>query len=141
MVAHILFLVQGSKNCVRKLQDWWTLESLKEIYTSEWASSSFDISKKNGTIRAVSDFRKLNSLHKRHPFPMPKIGDIIISMEGFTFATSLDLNMSYYHTKLNADAQRLCTIIFPWGKYIYKRLLMGIKIAPDVFQNVMTKLI
>jgi Reverse transcriptase (RNA-dependent DNA polymerase) len=29
---------------------------------------------------------------------------------------------------------------FPWGKYIYKRLPMGFKIAPDVFQNVMSKL-
>jgi hypothetical protein len=53
---------------------------------------------------------------------------------------ALDLNMGYYHIKLDADAQRLCTIIFPWGKYKYKRLPMGINIAPDVFQNVMSKL-
>jgi hypothetical protein len=75
------------------------------------------------------------------PIFFAKDGDIIRSMEGFTFATSLDLNMGYYHTKLDADAQQLCTIIFPWGKYKYKRLPMGIKIAPNVFQNVMTKLI
>jgi hypothetical protein len=51
--------------------------------------------------------------------------------------------MSYYHIKLDADAQKLCTIIFPWhmGKYKYKRLSMGIKIAPDVFQKVMSKLV
>ena len=65
---------------------------------------------------------------------------MIRSLEGFTFATALDLNMGYYHIKLDADAQKLCTIIFPWGKYKYKRLPMGIKIAPDVFQNVMSKL-
>jgi hypothetical protein len=50
-------------------------------------------------------------------------------MEGFTFASALDLNMGYYHTKLDSDAQKLCTIVFPWGKYKYKRLPMGIKIA------------
>jgi Reverse transcriptase (RNA-dependent DNA polymerase) len=65
-------------------------------------------------------------------------------MEGFTFATALDLNManSYYHIKLNADAQKICTIVFPWGKYKYKRLPMGIKIVTflDVFQNVMSNL-
>jgi dihydroorotate dehydrogenase len=51
--------------------------------------------------------------------------------------------MGYYHIKLDADAQKLCTIVFPWqtGKYKYKRLPMGIKIAPDVFQNVMSKLV
>jgi hypothetical protein len=44
---------------------------------------------------------------------------MIRSMEGFTFASALDLNMGYYHIKLDADAQKICTIVFPWrmGKY------------------------
>jgi hypothetical protein len=54
---------------------------------------------------------------------------MIRSMEGFTFASALDLNMGYDHIKLDADAQKLCTIVFTWGKYKYKRLPMGIKIA------------
>jgi hypothetical protein len=67
---------------------------------------------------------------------------MIRSMEGFTFASALDLNMGYYHIKLDdADDQRLCTIVFPWVKYKYKRLPMGIKTAPDDFQNVMSKLV
>jgi hypothetical protein len=68
---------------------------------------------------------------------------MIRSMEGFTFASALDLNMGtiYFHIKLDADAQNLCTIVYPWGKYKYKRLPMGIKIAPDVFQNVMSKFV
>jgi hypothetical protein len=51
--------------------------------------------------------------------------------------------MGYYHIKLDADAQKLCTIVFPWnmGKYKYKRLPMGIKIAPDDFQNIISKLV
>jgi hypothetical protein len=68
---------------------------------------------------------------------------MIRSMEGFTFASLLYLNMGYYHIKLDADAQKICTIVFPWfiGKYKYKRLPMGNKIAPDIFQNVMFKLV
>jgi hypothetical protein len=56
---------------------------------------------------------------------------MIRSMEGFTFASALDLNMGYYHIKLYADAQKVCAIVFTWGmgKYKYKRLPMGIKIA------------
>jgi hypothetical protein len=82
-------------------------------------------------------------LLKRHPFPISKIekADMIRSMEGCTYASALDLNMGYYHIKLDADAQKLCTIVFPWEKYKYKRLPIGIKISPDVFQNVMSKLV
>jgi hypothetical protein len=84
----------------------------------------------------------LNSLLKHHPFPIPKFGDMIQSMESFTFATALDLCMGYYHIKLDSDSQKLCIIVFPWGKYKYKHLPMGIKIAtfPDVFQIVVSKL-
>jgi dihydroorotate dehydrogenase len=114
---------------------------LEEDYTSEWASLLFEIAKKNGIIRVVSDFRKINSLLQCHSFPIQKIDDMLKSMEGFTFATALDLNMGYYHIKLDADAQKLCTIILPCEKYKCKRLSMSIKIAPDLFQNVMSKLI
>jgi hypothetical protein len=131
--------LQHSKEIVRLVD----IGVLEEDYSSEWASPSFAIPKKNGTIIVVTDFRKLNLLLKRHPFPIPKIQhrDMIRSMEGFTFASALDVNTGYYHIKLDADAQKLCTIVFPWGKYKHKRLPMGIKIAPDVFQNFIFKLV
>jgi hypothetical protein len=52
-------------------------------------------------------------------------------MKGFTFASELDLNMGYYHIKLDADAQNLFIIASPWylGKYNYKFLRMDIKIT------------
>jgi hypothetical protein len=54
-------------------------------------------------------------------------------MEGFLFTSALDSDMAYYQIELDhdADAQKLCTILFPlhMGKYKYKRLLMSIKIA------------
>jgi hypothetical protein len=54
---------------------------------------------------------------------------------------SIGLKYGLLSHQLDADAQKLCTIVFPWGKYKYKLLPMGIKIAPDVFQNVMSKLV
>jgi hypothetical protein len=82
---------------------------LEEDYSSEWASLSptIAITENNKTIRVVTDFRKLNlSLkHTSYSFPIPKIeeDDMIHSMEGFTFASALDLNMGYYHIKLDDD--------------------------------------
>ena len=61
-------------------------------------------------------------------------------MEGFTYATALDLNMGYYTIRLDPDAQKICTIILPWGKYSYLRLPMGISGSPDYFQEKMTDL-
>jgi hypothetical protein len=48
--------------------------------------------------------------------------------------------MGYYTIRLDPDASRICTIIFPWGKYAYKKLPMGIAGSPDIFQSKMSKL-
>ena len=62
-------------------------------------------------------------------------------MQGFTYATALDLNMGYYTIRLDGDAQKICTIILPWGKYSYMRLPMGITTSPDIFQEKMSGLV
>ena len=56
-------------------------------------------------------------------------------MERFTYATALDLNMGYYTIRLDPDAQKICTIILPWGKYSYLRLPMGVAGSLDIFQE------
>ncbi len=61
-------------------------------------------------------------------------------IEGFSYATALDLNMGYYTIRLDPDASKICTILFPWGKYSYKRLPMGIAGSPDTFQGKMSEL-
>jgi hypothetical protein len=53
---------------------------------------------------------------------------------------ALDINMGYYTNRLDPDASRICTIIFPWGNYFYKRLLMGIAGSPDIFQSKISEL-
>jgi len=113
---------------------------LKKCSDSEWASPTFIIPKKNNTVRVVSDFRKLNSMLRRKPYPIPKIQDVLQKLGGFTFATSLDLNMGYYTIKLTPESSRLCTIVFPFGKYQYQCLPMGVAGSPDVFQDKMNTL-
>ena len=63
---------------------------LKKVNRSEWAAPTFIIPKKDGTDRFISDFRELNKRIRRVPYPIPKIQDLLMKLEGFQFATSLD---------------------------------------------------
>jgi hypothetical protein len=49
--------------------------------------------------------------------------------------------MGYYIIRLDPNASKICTVIFPWGKYSYKRLPMGIAGSPDIFHSKMLELI
>ena len=113
---------------------------LKKVNRSEWAAPTFIIPKKDQTVRFISDFRELNKRIKRKPFPIPKIQDLMLKLEGFQYGTSLDLNMAYYHIELNPDSKRYCTVVLPWGKYEYQRLPMGLCNSPDIFQERMSTL-
>ena len=113
---------------------------LRKINNSEWACPMFTISKPDGSLRSLADLREVNKVIKRKPFPLPKITDMLQKLEGFMYATSLDLNMGYYHMLLTPFSSRLCTIVLPWGKYEYLRLPMGLSISPDIFQEKMSEL-
>ena len=113
---------------------------LKRVNRSEWAAPSFIIPKKDGTVRFINDFRELNKRIRRKPYPIPNIQDMLLNLEGFQYATSLDLNMGYYHIELSPDSKKLCTLVFPFGKYEMQRLPMGLCNSPDIFQERMSEL-
>jgi hypothetical protein len=42
--------------------------------------------------------------------------------------------MGYYTIRLDPTTAKICTIIFPCGKYSYHRLPMGFAVSADIFQ-------
>jgi hypothetical protein len=93
-----------------------------------------------GTVRFISDFRRINEELKRKSYPIPKIAKMLQELENFAYAASLDLNMGYYTIRLHPDSKKLCTIVTPFGKYQYLRLPMGISCSPDIFLEKMSDL-
>ena len=65
---------------------------------------------------------------------------MLLQIEALQYATLLDLNMRYYHIKLDADSRKLCTIILPWGKCEYSKFPMGLCSSVDIFQKKMLDL-
>ena len=114
---------------------------LKKNPNSEWAAPTLIQPKKTGDVRVLTDFRKLNAVIKRKPFPLPKIAELSRKLHHFHWATAIDLSMGYYHIPLDMEEKKFCTTILPWGKYQYLRLPMGIKTSPDIFQNIMNELL
>ena len=57
---------------------------LKEANDSEWGAPSFaQLKAKTNRVRFLIDFRNLNRRLKRKPYPMTKIREILLNLEGF----------------------------------------------------------
>jgi hypothetical protein len=78
--------VEALKKEIQRLCD---LGVLKWQADSEWASPTFNIPKKDNTIRVVNDIREINKRVVKKPFPIPKISTVLQELEGFTYATAL----------------------------------------------------
>ena len=61
----------------------------KRKNNSKWGAQTFIIPKKNGTICFISYFGELNKRMKTKSFPIPKIQDLLLKLEGFKYATDI----------------------------------------------------
>jgi hypothetical protein len=66
---------------------------LSRCGASTWLLPSFIIPKKDGKVRWISDFRKLNEHIRRKVYHLPKITDILKRRNGYKYFTKLDISM------------------------------------------------
>ena len=79
------------KNEVERLFLIWLFERANDL---EWGSPfSAHPKHKWNQVRFISDFRNINKKLKHKPYPMPNINDMLLKLEGFQYATPLDLKM------------------------------------------------
>ena len=121
---------------IKKEVDSLVLQWVIEVENdSEWGAPSFAQRKtKSNHVRFSSDFRNINKQLKRKPYPTPKIIEMLFKLEGFQYATSLDLKMVLYHIRLSKNARNLCMIILPWEK-IATKVYQWKLISPNKFSN------
>ena len=91
------------------------------------------------SLRIMLDFKD-QTMTWDDPFLIPQIQDLLLKLEGFQHAMSLDLNLGYYHIELIPFSKWLCPIITPWGKYEYQCLPMGLCNSPNILSEHMFEL-
>ena len=84
---------------------------------SDWAAPSILVPKKDGSFRLVVDYRGLNKQIEKTCLALPRISDVIDSLEGNMFFSSIDLTSGYFQMALKDDSQNLTAFITPMGLY------------------------
>jgi len=62
---------------------------------SRYAASCFYIPKKNGSLRLVQDYQKLNQVTIKDKMPLPLIGEVINKLKEARYFNKLDLIWGY----------------------------------------------
>ena len=102
---------------------------------TEWINSIVPVMKPNGSLRLCLDPKDLNKAIKRNQWYSRTIDDILPKLAKSKYKTLKDATSGYWHIILDLASSLLTTFNTPWSKFRWLRLLFGLKISSDVFQE------
>ena len=119
-----------------ELQRLTGLDVIAEVTEhTEWINSIVPVKKPDGLLRLCLDPKDLNKAIKRNQWYSRTIDDVLPDLAEARFMSLLDARSGFWHVPLDYESSLLTTFNTPWGKYRWLRLPFGHKIAGDVFQE------
>ena len=88
----------------------------KELITpchSPYSAPAMLIPKKNGKLRLVIDYRKLNEHTIKSCWPIPSIEEISDTLQGGTYFTTIDISWGFYQLPMEPQSQNYTTFSTP----------------------------
>lgn len=111
-------------------------------HPTDWLSPMLPVPKKDGrSVRICVDFRKLNLGLKREAYHIPTFEELSFKLAGATIMSKLDAASGFFQIPLHENSRDFTAFLTPFGRYRFKRLPMGVNLAPEIYQRKMCDLL
>lgn len=120
----------GRQKRVRALIDELEKAKIVEKSQSNWLNPVVLTRKKNGKLRFCVDFRRLNKMVPPDHYELPRIQDMINSLHGKKYFTTIDLKDGFFQIPI-ADADKHETTFAVNGRLMqFRRCQWDSRIVP-----------
>ena len=128
----------------QKNLDEFLEEHLKKGYIREskspQSSPFFFIDKKDGSLRPVQDYRRLNEFTIKNSYPLPLIQEITESMRNSGVFTKMDVRWGYNNVRIKDGDQWKAAFVTNHGLYEPMVMFFGLTNSPATFQKMMNEI-
>lgn len=100
-----------------------------------WSFPCRYVTKKTGDKRLVTNFKDLNAVTVRDPWPLPNLIDVIESLAGAKWFAVLDLLEAFQKIAVEHESIPKLTITTPWGNFSYRCVPFGVLNSPSCFSR------
>ena len=114
----------------------------KRVDSSDWASPQVTVLKQDGSLRMCGDYKvTVNQVMKKDPYPLPSTDELFAGLSGKKYFTKIDLANAFQQLPLTDRSKEILTVNTLEGLLQYQRMPYGIRVAPQIFQKMMDKIL
>jgi hypothetical protein len=104
---------------------------------SPYLSSFFFIKKKDGKLRPVQDYRRLNEWTIKNRYPLPLIPELIARVKGATLFSKFDIRWGYNNVRIKKGDEWKAAFITSEGLFEPRVMFFSLTNSPATFQAMM----
>ena len=126
---------------VRQLLTEMLKNDIIQPSNSPWSSPIILVRKRDGSTRFCIDYRKVNSVTRKDAYPLPRLDDILDTLGGSKWFSTLDLKSGYWQVEVDSSSREKTAFTTSEGLYEFKVMPFGLCNAPATFQRLMNRVL
>ncbi|UYV78663.1 hypothetical protein LAZ67_16002321, partial [Cordylochernes scorpioides] len=112
-------------------------EGVIRASSGPWAFPVILVRKRDGNWRFCVDYRKLNSITVKDVYPIPRIDDVMDTLQGSRYFTAIDLRSGYWQVEIEEQDKKKTAFTTSHGLYEFNVMPFGLCNAPATFERIM----
>jgi hypothetical protein len=133
----IYALTQPEKQALKEFISEHLRKKYIRLSKSPYAAPFFFIKKKDGKLRPVQDYRKLNEWTIKNRYPLPLIPELIARVKDSVIFSKFDVRWGYNNIRIKEGDEWKAAFITNEGLFEPRVMFFGLTNSPATFQTMM----